>query len=326
MLSIPLLSACQKNLLPSLQPQELSVVGTVDPLLAIPHFLAMKLNYFEENQITVNDRWISPTDLADHWKQATTKPTLMLTDNQGANLLNSAAVLLAQLAKGDLVLVGRQQDNQFAWDHLQKQTVLISRQNHWNTHQSMVALQNQHLRPNFDYILLTNIPDQLVVNAFVYGTGNYLITNLPIALRLENQLQSQTITLIDKATGSTLGAGYLTSEQTITNHRETLQAYIDAIYKAQLWLKSHSNEEIAQQIAPYYRQYSVPELTELINRYRRMGILTDTPVIPDSLMATHREVVKLAAHNLQPWKVTINNSLAQQAMKRVKLEPPPPTK
>lgn len=324
--SLPFLSACKKDLVFRLKPQEITVVGTIDPILALPHFIALKLNYFEHNKVKVKERWIAPKELVEQWQPTATEPTLFLTDNQGASQLKSAPVLLAQLAKGDLVLVGRQQDTLFAWNHLQRQTVLIPRQNSWSAQQARVALQNQQLRPNFDYTLLDNIPDELAVNAFIYGTGNYLITNLPIALQLESQLQTQTIALIDNATGATLGAGYITSEQNLKHHEETLQAYIDAIYKAQLWLYNRSDAEVARLIAPYYRQYSIPALTEMVSRYRQLKILTQAPVIPDSLSATHNQIIKLSDSNLRPWELTINNTLARKALSRVKLDPPAKSK
>lgn len=320
--ALSLMSACRSKLIPMPENQTIQVVRTVDPILALPHFVTAELKYFEENKLTIDEipLYKSETKLTP----SSTNPTIYLTDSPSAAQIDFPAVMIGQLAKGDLVLAGREPDTLFAWDHLEKRTVLIPRHNAWEAQQATLAFQKQQLRPNFDFIMLSNIPDDLRINAFVYGTGDYLITNLSTALQLQAHNQATVIALMDNATGGTLGAGILTPQDTLKQHATTLQAYINSVYKGQLWINQHSNHQIAKLVVSNFPQYSTSELVNLISRYRSLQVLTRTLLCNSSIKETHNQIVQLDDNNLRRWEIPIDDSLARKAYQTIKLPPPEP--
>lgn len=62
---------------------------------------------------------------------------------------------------------------------------------------------------------------------------------------------------------------------------DVVEAFTRAIYKAQIWVKDHTAEEIATVISLQFPDSDVETLTTIIDRYKAQDTWTETPIFSE---------------------------------------------
>jgi len=89
---------------------------------------------------------------------------------------------------------------------------------------------------------------------------------------------------IGEAVGNMDCTSFMATDKYIRENPEVIQAWTNAIYKAQRWTASAPPSDIAKAIEPYFPGVNQQALVAGIERYRKFNIWKSTPKInPSSL-------------------------------------------
>lgn len=113
--------------------------------------------------------------------------------------------------------------------------------------------------------------------------------------------------------GPTSYTTFYTRRGTLTDRRAELTAMVRGIARTQRWVASVPGAELADTVATYFPDTPLPVLTAACERYKSLGIWSDTPVMPrvgyDRLLAGL--VSGGFVHPGVPFEVAVDNSIAQ---------------
>ncbi|MOA25131.1 hypothetical protein D3C78_1458400 [compost metagenome] len=74
----------------------------------------------------------------------------------------------------------------------------------------------------------------------------------------------------------------MTKQSYLNDNKEIVQKYTNAIYKAQRWVQSHTAEETATTITPFFKDTDHDILVSSVKRYLEQGTYAENPVLDDS--------------------------------------------
>ena len=72
---------------------------------------------------------------------------------------------------------------------------------------------------------------------------------------------------------------YFASQKMIAEHPERIEAFLRAIYKAQQWIETASDEDAAKAMQPYFPDASLESLMTVVKSYRETDSWKKDPVM-----------------------------------------------
>ena len=114
----------------------------------------------------------------------------------------------------------------------------------------------------------------------------------------------------------------MASSEYMEANPDIIQKFTNAVYKGQLWTESHTSEEIAQVIQPYFPENDVETLSGIIERYKSQDTWRTTPVYSEEDFELFEDIMEEGGELSKrvAFDELINNSFAENAVKNVKAE------
>ena len=109
---------------------------------------------------------------------------------------------------------------------------------------------------------------------------------------------------------------YMTTKSYIKESPKTLQKFTNAIYKGQIWVDKHTSREIAEVIAPQFKENSIDEIEKIVDRYKQQETWIKTPIFQEESLALVEEILK-SSDKLSspiPYEKFINTDFAKDAV------------
>ena len=143
--------------------------------------------------------------------------------------------------------------------------------------------------------IVTNIPPPAREGAWMSGDGEFGIFNEPSTSNLVHAGQAHVLASIGKELGRAENTVLFAKRSWYEKNQEAVQKLTKAIAKAQLWLKSARDEQIARTVAPYFPGIPLEISTAVVKRYRESGapLWSESPVIDREGLAKLQEVIVL---------------------------------
>lgn len=237
-----------------------------------PQYVAMELGYFEEEGIDlelttgfgadkVTTALISgDADIGFMGPEAT-----IYLYNEGNK---DYAVNFAQLTQraGNFVVSRKKQDN-FKWEDLKGKEVIGGRPGGMPEMVFEYVLKKHNIDPKKDVNLVQNIDFANTSGAFVGGTGDYTVEFEPSATLIEEQGAGYVVASVGTESGYVPYTAYSVTKSYLKDHKELLQAFTRAIEKGQKYVEDHTPAEIAQIIAPQFKDTDVKTIEKIVRRY-----------------------------------------------------------
>ncbi|MBX6396523.1 MAG: ABC transporter substrate-binding protein, partial [Alicyclobacillaceae bacterium] len=101
----------------------------------------------------------------------------------------------------------------------------------------------------------------------------------PLASMLEEAGSGRVVASLGEAGGPFPETAYEATEDFIKAHPDVIQRWCNAVYKATVWMESHSADEVAEAIAPYFEGTPKALIAKSIERYQKQKTWPDTPVL-----------------------------------------------
>jgi NitT/TauT family transport system substrate-binding protein len=227
------------------------------------------------------------------------------------------AEVFAQLTQRDgSFLVGREPADEFEWSDLKDSTVLPGRKGGVPYMTLEYVLKSKGLVPGVNLTFDDSIQFALMAGSFTSGNGDYVTIFEPTASMIEAEGKGYILASIGQESGEIPYTAYFANKSYIEENPELIQKFVNAIYKAQIWVDQNSAEKIAEVIAPSFPDTKIKLLESSIERYKAIEAYAKTPVLKEEAFDKLQAVMSEAGELEQkaPYDKVINNTFAQKSV------------
>lgn len=170
--------------------------------------------------------------------------------------------------------------------------------------------------------IITNISVPARDGAWISGVGDFAIFNEPNLTKLEQAGQAHFFASAGKDIGRADYTMFFAKKSWLAAHKDLAQKWTNAIARAQIWVQTASEREIAEAVASFYPGLSVEDNVAVVNRYRTVGvpIWTLNPIVDKAGLAKAQEIMVvggvLPAGKEVAYDKLIDTSYAEAAIKK----------
>ncbi|NMO97076.1 ABC transporter substrate-binding protein [Paenibacillus lemnae] len=188
----------------------------------------------------------------------------------------------AQLTQTDgTFLMARDQEKEFNWDMLKGSVFLGQRKGGMPQMAGEFTLRSKGIDPQQDLDLIQNIDFANIASAFASGTGEYVQLFEPQASIFEREGKGKVVASFGVESGHLPYTVFMAKQSYMGKNKDTVQKFTNALYKAQQWVGSHTAEEIADAILPYFKDTDRDIIISSVKRYQDQGTYAADPILDD---------------------------------------------
>jgi NitT/TauT family transport system substrate-binding protein len=229
-------------------------------------------------------------------------------------------VLFAQLTQTDgSFLVGRNDVKDFKWEDVKGKSIIGGRPGGVPEMSLEYVLKNHGLQPGKDVNLVTNIAYTATAGAFKAGTGDYVALFEPTGSMLQKDNAGYIVSSIGKSAGVIPYTCYFSTKSYMDKNPQTIEKFTKAIYKGQLWVQKHSDEEVAKSIKSFFPGTDESILVSVIKNYRSINAFAVTPVLKEENLNRLMDIIQSYDSTLIPQRPAfskiVNNEFSEKAIK-----------
>lgn len=226
-------------------------------------------------------------------------------------------MIVAQLTKRDgSFLLGREA-GAFDWEQTRGKAIIGGRPGGMPYMTLLYVLRQHGLEPGKDVEVISNIQFNLIGGAFEGGTGDYVALFEPLASQFEALGKGHILANMGLESGEVPYTTFMVRPETIEKDAKFVTAFVRAIYKAQKWVQTASDEEIAAAMQPYFPDSDLATLAAVAKSYRATDSWTQDPVMTEDSFTRLQDIIEgageLTARVALPDLV--DNSFAEAVMK-----------
>lgn len=230
-------------------------------------------------------------------------------------------VIVAQLTKRDgSFLVGRQPEPSFDFESLRGKTLIGGRPGGMPYMTLCYVLRAHGLEPNVDVTVIDNIQFNLMGGAFEGGTGDYVTLFEPTASLFEQAGKGYKVANMGLESGEVPYTTFMVQQKTIDEDPEFVAAFVRAVYRAQIWVATASDSDVAKAMLPFFPDTDQATLELVAKSYRATDSWTTVPTMTEHAFTRLQDVMEgagvLAAR--VDFATLIDNSFGEKAMAEVK--------
>ncbi|MFC4101073.1 ABC transporter substrate-binding protein [Paenibacillus xanthanilyticus] len=291
-------------------------------LFYAPEYVAIAKDFFKEEGLDVELTTTAGGDktmtalLAGNIDVALVgSETSIYVHQQGSD---DPVINFAQLTQTDgTFLVAREAvSGSFDWNSLKGQDFLGQRKGGMPQMAGEFTLKKKGIDPQKDLTLIQNVDFANIPAAFASGTGKFVQLFEPQASIFEKEGKGHVVASFGVESGKLPYTVFMTKSSFIKKNKDTVQKFANAVYKAQQWVDSHSPEEIADVVLPFFKDTDRDIAISVIDRYKSQGSYATDPIVDEAewnnlldVMTSAGELQAKPAH-----EDLVDNSFAENAM------------
>lgn len=179
------------------------------------------------------------------------------------------------------------------------------------------VLRKNGIDPEKDINLIQNIDFANTAGAFTGGTGDFTVEFEPNATSLENEGEGYVVASLGVESGYVPYTTYCAKQSYLKENSDLVKRFVRAIAKGQQYVNSHTPEEIADVIAPQFKETSKADLVKIITRYAEQGSYKETPVFDEDGYELLQDILEQAGELKErvPFDTLVDNTYAKEAVK-----------
>lgn len=290
-----------------------------------PQYIAIEKGFFKDEGLEIE---VSPGQGADKSMTALISKSAdiaLLGTEAGIYVYNEGkedyAMSFAQLTqRAGNFLVSRQDNKNFTWQDVKGKTIIGGRNGGMPQMVLEYILKTNNLDINKDVEIVTNLEFTTTSGAYASGIGDYTVEFEPSAYNLEKEGKGYVVASLGIDSGKVPYTVYMSTKSYIEENAETLQKFTNSIYKAQIWVNEHTSKEIAEVIAPQFKENSLEEIEAIVERYKSQDTWKTTPVFDKDAFELIQDIMESSGELSKRvnYENMINTTFAESAVKNIK--------
>ena len=164
-------------------------------------------------------------------------------------------------------LVSRTPIDDFSWDMIKGKNVLGGRAGGMPQMVFEYILEKNGIDPAADVNIDQSIDFGSTAAAFSGGDADFTVEFEPHATALEEKGEGYVVASLGEDSGYVPYTAFSAKKSYLEEHRDTVQAFTNALQKGMDYVQSHTPEEIAKVIAPQFAETELDTLTKIVERY-----------------------------------------------------------
>jgi NitT/TauT family transport system substrate-binding protein len=229
-------------------------------------------------------------------------------------------LIIGQLTKRDgSYLLGREQAAEFSWEMLRGKSVIAGRPGGMPYMTLMYVLNKNGLVPGEDVEVISNIQFNLMGGAFESGTGDFVTLFEPTATQFQNNGLGYIIANVGLESGEVPYTVFMTSPETVKNDAELVTKFVRAIAKAQKWVASATDNEIAKAMQPFFPDSDTATLEIVAKSYRETDSWMKDPIMTEDAYSRLLDIIEFNGELKArvDFAELIDNSFAEKVLKEI---------
>ncbi len=249
-----------------------------------PQYVAITKGFFAEEGLDVNVTTAGGSDKAMTALIAGQADVCLAGPETGVYVCNEGKadhpVVVGQLTKRDgSFLVGRTEEPDFTWESLRGKTIIGGRAGGMPIMTLYYVLRSHGLEPGRDLTVIDNIQFNLMGGAFEGGSGEYVTLFEPTATEFQNAGKGYIVANVGLASGEVPYTCYFMTQTMVKEDPAFVKSFIRAVYKAQQWMITATDNEVALAMQPFFPDSSIESLEIVANSYRTTDSWKQEPVM-----------------------------------------------
>lgn len=252
-----------------------------------PQYIAASLGYFEEEGLHVEITTSGGSEKAMTALLSGDADLCLAGPETGVYVMNEGKedhpVIVGQLTKRDgSFLIAREPSDHFAWSDLIGKTIIGGRAGGMPIMTLRWVMAQNGLIDGENCTIIDSIQFNLMAGAFEGGEGDYVTLFEPTATEFQNAGKGYIVANIGLESGEVPYTCYFASQKMIKEHPERIEAFLRAIYRAQQWIETASDEEAALAMQPYFPDASLNSLKAVVKSYRETDSWKKNPIMQEA--------------------------------------------
>lgn len=227
-------------------------------------------------------------------------------------------IIIGQLTKRDgSFLLSHHAEPDFKWENLKGTTVIGGRRGGMPFMTLDYLLKLHGLTPGVDVELMDSVQFNLIGGAFEAGAGDYVALFEPTATLFEMEGKGYIVANVGEASGEVPYTTFMVNPQTLKTDKAMVESFLRAIYRAQTWLTSAADEEVAAKLQPFFPDSSLEVLTSVSKNYRATDSWKQDPVMQEEDFERLLDIIEGSGELKERFAMSelVDNSIAELVTK-----------
>ena len=304
--------------------QKVRLSEVVRSVFYAPQYVAISQGFFEEQGLSV--------DLSTAWG-ADKGAAALISGSVDVGFFGPEATVyiysqgaedhlvgFAQLtARDGSFFLTRDVDEEFAWENVRGKTIVGARVGGVPQMALEWVLKKHGIEPFVDVEVITSLAFEAAVGAFEAGMGDYIAQFEPALSEIEARNRGKIVASIGAEAGPMSYTVYHARKSVLEENPDLFVRFTRAIHQGQLWVSSHSAEEVAEVIAPFFPLIDLEILAKSMGLYQSIDAWPPTPIISEEHFSHLQEIMIEAGElaEMVPFSVLMQNTIAKSVVEEL---------
>ena len=237
------------------------------------------------------------------------------TYQEGANDVIKNFAQLTQRAGN--FLVAREEMPDFSWDDLKGKDVLGGRKGGMPEMVFEYILKKNGINPQKDLSINQSIDFGSTAAAFSGGQADYTIEFEPSATALEAENTGYVVASLGVDSGYVPYTAYSAKTSYLNANPNIIQKFTNALQKGMDFVQSHTPEEIAQVIAPQFKETDLATITTIVSRYYKQDTWKSDLIFKEESFNLLQDILESSGELKErvPYEELVTTTFAEKAAK-----------
>ena len=314
------IAACGKNTPAAGDLTTVTLNEVAHSIFYAPQYVAIEKGYFEEEGIDLQlvtgfgaDKVMTAvlSGEADIGFMGSESSIYVYSQNPDDSIINFAQ--LTQRAGN--FLVAREPMENFQWSDLKGKDILGGRKGGMPQMVFEYILKKHNLDPAEDMNIDQSIDFGSTAAAFSGGQGDFTVEFEPSASKLEKEGAGYVVASLGVDSGYVPYTAYSAKQSFLAENPELIQGFTNALQKGMDYVQNHTPEEIAEVIAPQFKETDLEDITTIVTSYYEQDTWKENLIFEEDSFTLLQDILEEAGELPQrvPYEALVNTEFAEKA-------------
>lgn len=212
-------------------------------------------------------------------------------------------------------LVSREPIENFSWDMVKGKTVLGGRAGGMPEMVFEYILEKNNIDPKTELTIDQSIDFGSTAAAFSGGQGDFSVEFEPHATALEQKGDGYVVASLGEDSGYVPYTSFSAKKSYLEANPDTVQAFTNALQRGMDYVQSHTPAEIAEAIAPQFKETDIDTLTRIVERYYEQETWKENLIFEEEAFTLLQNILmdaKVLSEQV-PYDELVNTDFAKKA-------------